>query len=92
MTYKSLKKTLPAKWAAVAGYSLASRGISETEKADVRYWSTLPFDVKLRSFHLGPGKYHLKYNFAGKIIDLGVHHVKNDGIPLLINRRLANLY
>ncbi|MBT3982135.1 MAG: hypothetical protein HOE90_12325 [Bacteriovoracaceae bacterium] len=92
MTYKSLKKTLPAKWAAVAGYSLASRGISETEKADVRYWSTLPFDVKLRSFHLGPGKYHLKYNFAGKVIDLGVHHVKNNGIPLLINRRLANLY
>ena len=37
-----------------------AKGIQETEKADIRYWSTLPADIRLLSFSLSPGRYHLE--------------------------------
>lgn len=49
-----------AKSAAVIQYAAASRGIAASEKADLRYWSTLPQDVLLAEFYLDPGQYSIE--------------------------------
>ena len=64
-TYAGLRQKLGAglaKAIAVAQFAMASKMIQESEKADIRYWSTLPNDVRLASFHLPPGQYRLKAN------------------------------
>ncbi|RLA63014.1 MAG: hypothetical protein DRQ89_08040 [Epsilonproteobacteria bacterium] len=64
-TYKGLRKKLGdglAKMIAVGEFALASKMIQKSEKADIRYWSTLPNDIQIASFHLPPGKYRLRAN------------------------------
>lgn len=46
-----------AKSAAMATYVGASKGIAAMEKADVRYWSTLPQALRMYEISLAPGNY-----------------------------------
>jgi hypothetical protein len=62
LTYKNLKEKMGdgiALMSGTAAYNLASRGIAETEKADLRSWITLPNQVRMNSFKLNPGEYEL---------------------------------
>ncbi|EQC46625.1 hypothetical protein [Bacteriovorax sp. Seq25_V] len=42
---------------ASGSYSAANKGIEYSEKADLRFWATLPSDYRLNSISLPPGKY-----------------------------------
>lgn len=62
LTYTQLKDKMGdgiALMSGTAAYNLASRGIAETEKADLRSWITLPNQVRMNSFKLGAGDYEL---------------------------------
>jgi len=64
-TYKSLgggnkEENFLAKNAAILQYAAASRVIMESERADTRYWSTLPNEIRVVTFELPKGKYQLK--------------------------------
>jgi len=48
-----------AKAAALATYVGASKGIAMFEKADTRYWSTLPQALRMMEFKLAPGDYEI---------------------------------
>lgn len=74
LTYKQLKDKMGegiALMSGTAAYNLASRGIAETEKADLRSWITLPNQVRMNSFKLGVGEYELySLNPATKVENL----------------------
>ncbi|MGE3611146.1 MAG: hypothetical protein AB7I27_16260 [Bacteriovoracaceae bacterium] len=59
--YQGINKTSQnefiAKTAAMATYVGASKGIAAMEKADTRYWSTLPQALRMTELSLSPGKY-----------------------------------
>lgn len=61
-TYNKLRDKLGEGIAFMSGlgaYNLASRGIAESEKADLRSWGTLPNQIRMNSFKLSPGDYDL---------------------------------
>ncbi len=63
-TYETMKETsgeLFAKPAAVAQFLISQKGIKETEKADVRHWSSLPSEHMLVDMALSNGNYDLYY-------------------------------
>ena len=69
ITYRNLKDKTGdaiAFMSGTAAYNLASKGIAESEKADLRSWLTLPNQVRMSSFKLSPGDYEL---FAVKTAD-----------------------
>ena len=49
-----------AKLVALAEYFALVKLIENSERADVRYWSTLPQEIRLRNLTLLPGQYRLK--------------------------------
>ena len=60
LSYRQLKDKIGegmAMISATAAYNLASKGIAESEKADLRSWMTLPNQVRMNSFKLAPGDY-----------------------------------
>ena len=61
LNYKKSKKDneFMAKLMAVAQYALSAKAIAETEKADIRFWATLPADYRIADFYLSPGTYQL---------------------------------
>jgi tetratricopeptide (TPR) repeat protein len=62
LTYKNLKEKTGEAVALMSGtaaYNFASRGIAETEKADLRSWMTLPNQIRMNSFKLPAGEYEL---------------------------------
>lgn len=70
-TYKALKNSgkagFLAKQAAVLQYLAASKGIEASEKADVRYWSTLPSTIRFADIALPEGDYQATLKeFDGK--------------------------
>lgn len=54
-----------AKNAALIQYIGAAKVIEESEKADTRYWSTLPNEIRLIDLDLVPGDYHLEITTDG---------------------------
>ena len=50
---------LTGKFIAMAMYATANKAIAASEKADTRYWSTLPHSLRLTRLHLKPGKYSI---------------------------------
>ncbi len=44
---------------ATAMYAVSNKAIAASEKADTRYWSTLPHSLRLTSLSLRPGKYSI---------------------------------
>jgi hypothetical protein len=58
-----------AKAAAMATYVGASKGISALEKADTRFWRTLPQSLRMTELHLAPGNYSIGLALlSGKIM------------------------
>ncbi len=73
-------------------YSMANKGIQESEAADLRYWSTLPNSFRMGSLSLLPGKYNISVlktsgtNTVEKII--GIVEVPNDRPVSMYNFRI----
>ncbi len=62
-----------AKLGASAAYALANKGIEASERADLRFWSTLPHTIRMTSFRLRKGKYKiyiLKTDFSGNSVEM----------------------
>ena len=64
LTYKAIKSkngnSFFAKTAAVLQYLALSKAIENSEKADIRYWSSLPNSIQMGFVNLLPGKYKLE--------------------------------
>ena len=78
-----------AKVAATGTFAVAHKGIVSSETADLRYWSSLPHDTRMTSFHLPPGEYQF---FIRKLkgsswIKLGTKKIKSKN-PKLYNFRI----
>ncbi len=58
--YKKMDKSFAGKLAAMGSYLAAQRAIAATEKADVRFWSTLPKSIRLLDTYLKDGVYVVK--------------------------------
>jgi len=84
-TYKSVQGSAGeflAKPAAIAVYLSGSKGIAATEKADARYWSTLPGNIFLKELYIAPGSYDVKVHIPSEklkvsIVSLGKLEVKD---------------
>jgi hypothetical protein len=65
ITYKAMNRkskgsmALFAKGAAVLQYLGLAKAIEKSEKADTRYWSSLPHSIQMAFMRLTPGKYKL---------------------------------
>ncbi len=62
-TYRALKgdnsdNDFLARSAALLGYVAASKGIAASERADTRYWSLIPSNVRVTEAALAPGNYN----------------------------------
>lgn len=96
-TYKALKNSgkagFLAKQAAVLQYLAASKGIEASEKADVRYWSSLPMSVRFADVYIPEGSFTGEIQeFSGKNLvkklDIGAFQT-GKGKILLSKRDLA---
>lgn len=77
-----------AKNAALIQYMGAAKLIEESEKADTRYWSTLPNEIRLIDIDLVPGNYHLEITLSPtEKMSLGDIVVTAQDSPLLFNVR-----
>jgi hypothetical protein len=77
-----------AKNAALIQYIGAAKLIEESEKADTRYWSTLPNEIRLIDLELAPGNYHLDITMGpSEKMSLGEIVVTAQDSPLLFNVR-----
>ncbi len=80
-----------AKLLAVLQYAASAKLINESEKADTRFWSLLPNELRFTHFELKPGTYQFrvlvhsgqKENGAHKFYDLGQHKVEANAQKLL---------
>lgn len=77
-----------ARNAAVIQYIGAAKVIEESEKADTRFWSTLPNEIRLVDLELAPGLYHLEMRLnPTEKVSLGDIEVPAQDSPLLANIR-----
>ncbi len=77
-----------ARNAAVLQYIGAAKVIEESEKADTRFWSTLPNEIRLVDMELNPGIYHLEIRQGPtEKLSLGDVEVSAQDFPLLVNIR-----
>jgi hypothetical protein len=77
-----------AKNAALIQYIGAAKAIEASEKADTRYWSTLPNEIRLVDLDLLPGSYHLEIRLGPtEKISLGDITVPAQDSPFLFNIR-----
>ena len=67
-TYALFKKSdhFLARQAALLSFAAGSHLIGKSEKADLRYWSTLPQDIRILNFYLPLGNYQWKLYQAPK--------------------------
>ena len=77
-----------AKNAALIQYLGASKLIEASEKADTRFWSTLPNEIRLVDLELEPGDYHLEMSSDPQDkMSLGEIKVIAQKAPLFFNLR-----
>ncbi len=93
-TYKALgggrngENNFLAKNAALIQYIGAAKLIEESEKADTRFWSTLPNEIRLVDIELNPGIYHLEMSSElNEKLSLGDITVIAQENPQLVNVR-----
>lgn len=92
-TYKALgggrkENDFLARNAAVLQYIGAAKAIEESEKADTRYWSTLPNEIRIVDLELNPGLYQLEIRQSPtEKITLGSVEVPAQDSPVLVNIR-----
>lgn len=82
-----------AQMAAAGTYRIANSSIAESEKADLRYWLTLPNDIRMGSLDLNPGEYKItleRVDSAGNkhLLDGGKITVKSKKNTQLVNLRI----
>ncbi|MGB0452838.1 MAG: hypothetical protein ACPGJV_03915, partial [Bacteriovoracaceae bacterium] len=96
-TYKAMissdKPKFIAKNVAVLQYLAAAKGIQMSEKADIRYWSSLPQDLRFVDFYIPEGEYQLNLELKkGKkllqSIDLGKQKMKKNHQLLNVSSRI----
>lgn len=93
VTYKALKKKMGdylAKSAAVLEYTAATKLIAASEKADTRYWSLLPHDLRLSNVYLPKGEYYLEATFKDQKYKLGNVIIDDPFQKKIINFRSKN--
>lgn len=72
-------------------YAAANKGIEASEKADIRYWSSLPQDYQVSSFRLPKGDYNLFLkDGAGNERRLSSFKVTSKDDSVLIRERLMS--
>lgn len=85
-----------ARQAAVLQYLAVAKGIEASERADTRFWSTLPSNLRLTSLYLPKGEYQFKLRIArgtkapptaGRIVGLGPVKVDSEDRLKLVNFR-----
>lgn len=84
-----------AKLAAMAQYATTLNVIKSSEKADTRYWSTLPAEIRLINIFLPKGKFTVKAKInkkghAGNVLDLGSIEIIDPKNKQMINFRSFN--
>jgi hypothetical protein len=89
----NLYKDIVAKSAAIVQYTGASRLIMASEKADTRYWSTLPQDLRMTNLSLPKGDYLVRLKMSGKDKDGGsIVKEWNTGDLIVTNPSLKIIY
>lgn len=79
--------------AAIAGHAASVAAINESEKADVRFWSTLPSSIRMGSLSLPPGTYQFRAVFGTQgtpdysVLDLGSRSVTPHALQFVMNRK-----
>lgn len=77
---------------ATIGHAAAMISINESEKADVRYWSTLPSNIRMGNITVPEGTYSFRAVFGKegaqeyRVIELGQHTVEKT-IKLVMNSK-----
>jgi hypothetical protein len=71
---------------ASAGHASAVASINASEKADVRFWSTLPSSIRMGNITLPKGQYQFRAIFGDQSIDLGTHEVSPESTSFVMNR------
>tara|TARA_Y100000590_G_scaffold446052_1_gene579085 strand:+ start:79145 stop:80866 length:1722 start_codon:yes stop_codon:yes gene_type:complete len=97
-TYKLMSKNKNnaffARQAAVFQYIATAKGIEASERADTRYWSTLPSDVWMGKLKLPEGKYQVfiksHHSGAQKETHIGPLEVAKETKSTLVNFRSLN--
>jgi hypothetical protein len=98
-SYNALKKsTSPgmASFLAITQYYLSVKFIESLEKADLRYWSTLPQNIFLATTNLNPGEYRLnvlsEHIQSGEEVSqfLGRFKIDKFGSKKLVKFRISN--
>ena len=95
-TYEATKDRNPtfALLTLTLGHGAAISAINASEKADIRYWSTLPSNIRMGNLTLKPGSYKLRAVFgtegaAGfRIMNLGEKKVSQDELSFVMNKRV----
>jgi hypothetical protein len=78
---------------ATAAHAVAVAGINGSETADVRYWSTLPSDIRMAHLPLAEGKYKFRATFGTeglpghRIVDLGEQTVTKSSLKFVLDNK-----
>lgn len=77
---------------ALAGHAAATASINASEKADVRFWSTLPSSIRMAHITLPKGIYHFRAVFGPveaprKIIELGTHDLNTENSKFVMKSK-----
>ncbi len=91
-TYKALggkqQNDFFARNAALLQYIGASKVIEESEKADTRYWSTLPNELRMIDLDLAPGNYSLVLKLeSSEKMELGTIQITSQEMPYIVSIR-----
>lgn len=94
-TYNASKNDHPAMafLIATATHSAAVAAIKESEKADLRYWSTLPSNIRMGNLTLPNGTYRFRAVFGQegsldyRVIDLGEQSVEKGTLKFVMDNK-----
>lgn len=76
---------------AMAGHAAAVAGINSSEKADVRFWSTLPSSIRMAHMSLPAGVYKFQAVYdsgtAQRIVDLGSKQISQNNKNFVMDNK-----
>jgi hypothetical protein len=81
---------------ASAGHAAAVASINQSERADTRFWSTLPSSIRLGHFSIPKGTYRFRAIFLSEVeghyrmMELGQHEVSNEIQNLVLNNQATH--
>jgi hypothetical protein len=93
--YESSKDRNPtfALMALTIGHGAAIAAINESEKADIRFWSTLPSTIRMGNLTLRPGNYRFRAILGSegssefRVMDLGEKNISINQLGFVTNKR-----